>query len=42
MIEIWEEFDKFNATSQRPADQVRMILKKCQFYDLNILEIFNR
>ena len=40
MIEIWTEFAKFNTTNQRLADQVRMILKKVWFSNLEILEIY--
>ena len=39
MIEIWQESSSFQKTSQRLADQVRTILKKDWFSDLEILEI---
>ena len=38
MIEIWANSTRFN-TSQRHADQARMILKKISFSDLEILEL---
>ena len=38
MIEIWTESAWFNI-SQRLADQARMILNKCWFSDLEILEV---
>ena len=38
VIEIWQECASFQ-TSQRLADQVRTIIKKCWFSDLEILEI---
>ena len=39
MIEIWQECTSFQTTSQRLADQVRTIIKKGWFSDLEILEI---
>ena len=38
-IEIWEECARFHTTSQTLADQVRTIMKKGLFSDLEILEI---
>ena len=42
MIEIWQECAKFQTTSQRLADQVRMIIKKGWFSDLELLEIHQK
>ena len=42
MIEIWHECTSFQATSQRLADQVRTIIKKGWFSDLEILEIHQK
>ena len=42
MIEIWEEYEKFQTTSQRLADQVRTIIKKSWFSDLKLLEIHQK
>ena len=39
MMEIWQELANFQTTSQRLADQVRTIIKKCWFSDLEIIEI---
>ena len=39
MIEIWREYSNFQTTSQRLADQVRIIIKKGWFSDLEIIEI---
>ena len=39
MIEIWEEYARFRTISQSLADQVRTIIKKAWFFDLEILEI---
>ena len=39
MIEIWQERSTFQTTSQRLADQVRTIVKKGWFSDLELLEI---
>ena len=42
MIEIWQEFVSFQTTSQRLADQVRTIIKKGWFSDLEIREIHQK
>ena len=42
MIEIWQECASFQTTSQRFADQVRTIIRKGWFYDLEILEIHQK
>ena len=42
MIEIWQECAKFQTTGQRLADQVRTIIKKGWFSDLEILEIHQK
>ena len=42
MIEIWKECASFQTTSQRLADQVRKIIKKGWFSDLEILEIHKK
>ena len=42
MIEIWQEYAKFQTTSQSLADQVRTIIKKGWFTDLEILEIHQK
>ena len=42
MIEIWQECVNFQTTSQRLADQVRTIIKKGWFSDLEILEIHQK
>ena len=42
MIEIWKECASFLITSQRLADQVRTIIKKGWFSDLEILEIHQK
>ena len=39
MMEIWQELNNFQTTSQRLADQVRTIIKKNCFSDLEILEM---
>ena len=39
MMEIWQERSTFQTTSQRLADQVRTIMKKGWFSDLELLEI---
>ena len=39
MIKIQEECIRFNATSQKLVDQANMIIKKCRFSHLEILEI---
>ena len=42
MIEIWQESATFHTTSQRFADQVRTIIRKGWFSDLEILEIHQK
>ena len=42
MREIWQECIKFQTTSQRLANQVRTIIKKGWFSDLEILEIHQK
>ena len=42
MIEIWQEYGSFQITSQRLVDQVKTIIKKGWFYDLEILEIHQK
>ena len=42
MINIWQECAKFQTTSQRLADQVRTIIKKGLFSDLELLEIHQK
>ena len=42
MMEIWQEHSNFQTTSQRHADQVRTIIKKGWFSDLEILEIHQK
>ena len=42
MIEIWQECASFQTTSQRLDDQVRTIIKKGWFSDLEILEIHQK
>ena len=42
MMEIWQELSNFQTTSQRLADQVRTILKKGWFSDLEILKIHQK
>ena len=42
MIEIWQECAKFQTTSQRLADQVRTIIKKGWFSDLELLDIHQK
>ena len=42
MIEIWQERSSFQTTSQRLADQVKTIIKKGWFSDLELLEIHQR
>ena len=41
MIEIWHECAKFQ-TSQRLADQVRTIINKVWFSDIELLEIHKK
>ena len=42
MIEIWQRCAKFQTTIQRLADQVRTIIKKGWFSDLELLEIHQK
>ena len=42
MIEIWQERSTFQTPSQRLADQVRTIIKKGWFSDLELLEIHQK
>ena len=42
MKEIWQECAKFQTTIQRLANQVRTIIKKGWFSDLEILEIHQK
>ena len=42
MIEIWQECAKFQTTSQRLANQVRTIIKKGWFSDLELLEFHKK
>ena len=42
MIEIWQECANFQTTNQRFADQVRTIVKKGWFSDLQVLEIHQK
>ena len=42
MIEIWQECASFQTTSQRLADQVRTIIKKGWFSDLEILDVHQK
>ena len=42
MMEIWQELSNFQTTSQRLADQVRTIIKKVWFSDLEIIEIHQK
>ena len=42
MIEIWQECSTFQTTSQRLANQVRTIVKKGWFSDLELLEIHKK
>ena len=42
MMEIWQEHSNFQTTSQRLYDQVRTIIKKGWFSDLEILEIHQK
>ena len=39
MMDFWQELSNFQTTSLRLADQVRTIIKKCWFSDLEIIEI---
>ena len=42
MIEIWQECAKFQTFNERLTDQVRTIIKKSWFSDLELLEIHQR
>ena len=42
MIEIWQERSTFQTTSQRLADQVRTIIRKGWFSELELLEIHKK
>ena len=42
MIETWQEYVSFQATSQRLADQIKTIVKKGWFSDFEILEIHQK
>ena len=42
MIEIWQECASFQTTNQRLADQVRTLIKKGWFPDLEILEMHQK
>ena len=42
MIEIWQECSNFQTTSQRFVDQVKTIIKKGWFSDLEIIEIHQK
>ena len=42
MIAIWQELSNFQTTSQRLADQVRTIMKKGWFSELEIIEIHQK
>ena len=42
MIEIWQECANFQTTSQRLADQVRIMIKKGWFSDLKNIEIHQK
>ena len=42
MIEVWKKCASFQTTSQKLADQVRTIIRKCWFSDLEILEIHQK
>ena len=42
MIDIWQECSNFQTTSRRFADQVRTIIKKGWFSDLEIIEIHQK
>ena len=41
-MEIWANLSNFQTTSQRLADQVKTIIKKGWFYDLDILEMHQK
>ena len=42
MLEIWQELSNFQTTSQRLSDQVRTIIKKGWFSNLEIIEIHQK
>ena len=42
MMEIWQELSNFQTTSQRLADQVRTIVKKGWFSELEIIDIHQK
>ena len=42
MIEVWQECAKFQTTTQRLADQIRTIIKRGWFSDLELLEIHQK
>ena len=42
MIETWQQCSNFKTTNQRLADQVRTIIKKGWFYDVEIIEIHQK
>ena len=42
MMEIWQELSNFQTTFQRLADQVRTIMKKGWFSELEIIEIHQK
>ena len=42
MMEIWQELSNFQTTSQRLADQVKRMIKKGWFSDLEIIEIHQK
>ena len=42
MREIWQECSNFQTTSQRLADQVRTIINKDWFSDLEIIEMHKK
>ena len=42
MIAIWQECASFQTTNQRLADQVRTVIKKSWFSNIEILEIHQK
>ena len=42
MMEIWQEFSNFQKTSQRLADQVRTLIRKGWFSNIEIIEIHQK
>ena len=42
MMEIWQELSNFQTTSQRLADQIRTMMKKGLFSELEIIEIHQK